>query len=211
MKRENVVIPNNHIAKLMYYLNSIHTCADLVISSRLLDFRNHSFLSEVERRDVVIYAHRYRPSVLNGILFFQVPSDSYLLPHSANNFLELDDATVISSFNLPSNVIIVDGAQHIVKRVMIYKFSWINDYFDVPYEHENWRIGLSPKPGKYVGTVTTTTNRRHGGDVPLWCIGGILCCFIFPPVGLCLLCVGACRAGEEAAAPPTSETTYVVY
>lgn len=61
-----------------------------------------------------------------------------------------------------------------------------------------------------------STQKPETADIPMWCIGGLLCCIIFPPVGLVLLAVGACRAGQEASkaqqeAKAANETTYVVY
>lgn len=139
------VIPSNHIARLMYYLHCIRNCVDLEVSSRLIDFRNHHLLTELEKRDVVATAHRFRPRVLQNVIFFEVSDDNYLLPKSANSFLAFDDPVVIGSFNLASNAITVDGVQQIIKRIMIYKYAWVHDYFEIPFAEEKWRIGLAPR------------------------------------------------------------------
>lgn len=209
---DTTVIPNDNTARLMYYLHCVKNCVDVDISSRLVDYKNFRLLSDIERRDVVIYAHRFRPGVLRKVIFFEVEEDNYLLPNATNNFLAFDDPVVIGSFNLTSNVILVDGVQFIIKRVMIFKYSWLHDYFVVPFSDEKWRIGLAPKPTYLVG-VTSKNHPSDAADVPLWCISGVLCCFVFPPLGLALLAVGACRAGQESARPKQSEktTTYVVY
>lgn len=146
MRTNTTVVPNDSIARLMYYLNSVHNCVDIVISDRLLNFRNYYDLTEIEKRDVVAYAHRYRPSALRDVIFFEVEERSYLLPDTSNNFLALDDPVVIGSFNLSSNVILVDGVQSIIRRVMIFKHTWLTSYFTVPFEDEKWRIGLGPQP-----------------------------------------------------------------
>lgn len=139
-------IPSNHMARLMYYLHCVKNCVDLDIGSRLIDYKNHRLLTEIERRDVLIYAHRFRPGVLRKVIFFEVEVDNYLLPNSTNTFLAFDDPVVIGSFNLTSNLILVDGVQFIIKRVMVFKYSWLHDYFIVPFSEEKWRIGLAPKP-----------------------------------------------------------------
>jgi len=204
------VIPNHPTAKLMYYLHCVRNCVDLEISSRLVDFKNYYLLTELERRDVVAFAHRFRPRVLCNVIFFEVSDDSYLLPKSSNNFLAFDDPVVIGSFKLASNPITVDGVQQIIKRIMLFKYGWVHDYFEVPFGEEKWRIGLAPRRMYFV-------SRNHDPvsaiDVPVWCAGGIIVCFIFPPVGLALIAVGACRAGCELARcdEPATTTTYVVY
>ena len=139
------VVPNNYIARLMYYLHCVRNCVDLEITSRLVDFRNYHLLTELEKRDVVAYAHRFRPRVLRNVIFFEVSDNNYLLPKSSNNFLAFDDPVVIGSFNLASNAITVDGVQQIIKRIMIYKYGWLHDYFEQPFSEEKWRIGLSPR------------------------------------------------------------------
>ena len=141
----SAVIPHNHIARLMYYMHCVRNCVDIEISSRLVDFRNYHLLTEVEKRDVVAYVHRFHPRVLGNVIFFAVSDDNYLLPKSTNNFLAFDDPEVIGSFNLPSNVVSVDGVQHVIQRIMIYKYSWLHDYFETPFNEEKWRIGLSPR------------------------------------------------------------------
>lgn len=141
-----IVIPDNAIAKLMYYLHCVNNCAPLLISPRLLDYQNYLTLNDVEKRDVVIFAHRYRPVVVRNVLFYEVDDQNYLLPHISNKFLELTDPVVIQSFNLPGKMIIVDGVASTISRVMIHKFVWGIEYFEQPYSQENWRIGISPRP-----------------------------------------------------------------
>lgn len=146
MKRNAIVVPNDSIAKLMYYLNSVHNCVDIVVSDRLLNFRNYYNLTEQEKRELLTLVDRYRPSALRDIIFFEVEDSSYLLPETSNNFLALDDPVVIGSFNLSSNVILVDGIQSVIRRVMIFKHSWQINYFNIPFDEEKWRIGLATPP-----------------------------------------------------------------
>lgn len=153
MHSHTTVVPDDSIARLMYYLNSVHNCVDIAISDRLLNFRSYYDLTELERREVVTYAHRYRPDALRDIIFFEVEERSYLLPDTSNNFLALDDPVVIGSFNLASNVIMVDGVQSIIRRVMIFKRVWLTSYYNVPFEDEKWRIGLGPQPVSYLSSL----------------------------------------------------------
>jgi hypothetical protein len=87
-------IPNHPIAKLMYYLHCVKNCTDLNVSTKLTDYKNFDHLNDEELRDVVIYAHRYRPRVLRNLLFFEVDAQNYLLPQSYNIFLNIDDPEV---------------------------------------------------------------------------------------------------------------------
>lgn len=143
---DTTVVPAFSMAKLMYYLRCIKTCVDLEIGSRLIDYMNHQLLTELERRDVVVFAHRYRPGVLRNVVLFEVDDHSPLLPRSANTFLAVDDPMVAEHFTPASNDISVDGVEYPIKKLLIFKYSWLHDYFSVPFSEENWRIGLSPKP-----------------------------------------------------------------
>lgn len=65
-----------------------------------------------------------------------------------------------------------------------------------------------------MGVTSKSSHPSDAADVPLWCISGVLCCFVFPPVGLVLLAIGACRAGQEGARAHNDAertTTYVMY
>lgn len=139
-------IPADNIARLMYYLHCVKLCADFDFNSRLVDFTNHRLLTESEKRDVVITAHRFRPAVLRNVLFFEVDYQNYLLSGTSNNFLDFSDPVVIGSFNLYSNAVTVDGVQYIIGKVMLYKHSWMDDYYFIPFEEEKWRIGLDSSP-----------------------------------------------------------------
>jgi len=201
----------------MYYLNCLKNCVDLELSHRLTDYKNHFLLNEEEKRDIVVLAHRYRPRVMRNIIFFEVDDQSYMLPHTSNNFLEFNDPVVIASFNMPSNVVVVDGVSSIIRRVMIYKYTWMHDYFEVPYEREKWRIGLAAEPRGPRRRYFVSYPRHSamdGVDIPLWCGTGIILCFIFPPVGIALIAVGACRTGCEVircAEDDRVRETYIVY
>lgn len=147
---DTTVVPAFSMAKLMYYLRCVKTCVDLEISSRLIDYRNHQILTELEKRDVVTFAHRYRPDVLRNLIFFEVDERSSLLPSSANNFLSVDDPVVAEHFTLACNEITVDGVEYPIKKLLVFKYCWLHDFFSVPFAEENWRIGLSPKPVSYL-------------------------------------------------------------
>jgi len=212
MRSTPISIPEDNIAKLMYYINAVHNCVDIKISDRLMSYRNVDDLTEQDKRDVVAFVHRYRPSALRNVIFFEVDDRSYMLPTTTNNFLDFQDPVVIGSFNLPSNLVMVDGVQHIIRRVMIFKRVWMSDFFIEPFEAEKWRINLAPRPKTI---VKKTRHQSHAGnDVAYWLIGGVFCCLILPPVGLALCCVACCRYAQEQRTrkQDAQETTaYVVY
>jgi hypothetical protein len=213
-----ISIPEDNIAKLMYFLNAVHNCVDVAFDDRLINYRYYYDLSDEERREVVTFAHRYRPAALRNVIFYEVDDTSYMLTTTSNRFLELNDPVVIGSFNLPSNVVLVDGVQHVIRRVMIYKRVWAREFFMDPFEGEKWRIGLGPKPLAVVRTTTTRRPSHSGADVPYWLMGGVVCCLVLPPVGLALCCVACCKYMTEKSRrkrreqqPSVETTAYVVY
>lgn len=139
-------VPNNYIARLMYYLQCVKNCVDINISPRLLHYEDFHVLADHEKRDVVQWAHRFRPGALRNTIFFEVANDNYMVRETANTFLLFDDPVVIGSFHLASNAITVDGVRTVIRKVMVYKHAWLVDYFLTPFTEEKWRIGLGDKP-----------------------------------------------------------------
>ncbi len=71
-------VPNNSLARLMYYLKCVRSCLpSLDIPDRLCNYNNYFYMSNDDSKTVVAYAVLLSPDVLNNEVFFPV-SDSYM-------------------------------------------------------------------------------------------------------------------------------------
>ena len=85
---DKVNVPNNPIAKLMYYLSCVFSVIEYK-GNRLTDFQNYYRLSKEEKDAVYDLAILFKPSIfLNERIFIR---DQKLLLDSDNQFYQIKD------------------------------------------------------------------------------------------------------------------------
>lgn len=68
-----VTVPDNNIARLMYYLHCVNSCIPgFEIPERLRRYQNYYLLSDDDRANVVAHALLLKPEILNNEVFFLV-------------------------------------------------------------------------------------------------------------------------------------------
>ena len=86
-------IPNNAIAKLMYYLHCVTSVIDIIIDPVLTDYQNYDELTWEQLKEVHNIATKYSPDIFQSHKIFIVDRD--LLNNSSNNeFYEITDETI---------------------------------------------------------------------------------------------------------------------
>jgi hypothetical protein len=113
-------VPNNDIARLMYYLNcACHTVEynDRNIS-RYRNYNNWSLLSDEEIRLLITLCYIFSPELFNNKVFFQSDDDQSLAVQS----------------------IVVAGRICRVYRKMTYNKSWIEDNYFNPIRNLDQRL-----------------------------------------------------------------------
>jgi hypothetical protein len=123
----SVTVPNNDIARLMYYLNCVNVCLRIdELDSSLLDYANHWRLSPARRQAVVQIALILSPDELLDKVFFR-DDDGDITDDSANEFC---DVTVACDLIQIDSSAIIAGTVQNVRKVMFFKTSWLrNNYF----------------------------------------------------------------------------------
>lgn len=135
-----VTVPDNSIARLMYYLNCCNSCLD-VLESKLTQYRNYSYLSVDEKAAVVALSAILSPDELLNNCFIPVESGNPILRGSSNKFFELETATsVLGGTVRPSGVVMMEGKRVQVNKFMIVTRSWLESYFITPFQQESWRL-----------------------------------------------------------------------
>ncbi|CAF1553054.1 unnamed protein product [Didymodactylos carnosus] len=125
---QTVNVPNNSIAKCMYYLDVVCTLLEYDESNldRLRDFRNYHRLTDDEIRLLFIGCVALSPDLLIDKCMFE---DAEACGNSLNRIYELSH--VQRNF-LVANSIFVAGRNRRVKKIMAYKPEWIKTFYYNP-------------------------------------------------------------------------------
>jgi hypothetical protein len=121
-----VEVPNNDIARIMYYIDCVCTVIDYNDGDirRYRNYSNWANMSDEEDRLIFILALALSPDELENKAFFNSPQ---LCPNSTNQFYEIGQ--VRKQFVIVQSIII-GGQQRQVKKIMAYKPSWMqNNYY----------------------------------------------------------------------------------
>jgi hypothetical protein len=121
-------IPNNDIAKIMYYIDCVCTVIDYNDRNiqRYRNYSNWANMSDEEDRLIFILALALSPDELEDKAFFNAPR---LCPDATNQFYEIGQ--VRKQFVVVRSIII-GGQERQVKKVMAYKPSWMQQYYYQP-------------------------------------------------------------------------------
>ncbi|CAF2952854.1 unnamed protein product [Rotaria sp. Silwood2] len=134
----SVTVPNNDVAKLMYYLNCVCfsiDCNDDPDIRRLTNYSNWSSLSVDEQKKLLVLCYALSPDVFENKVFFQ--SDA-LCQNSSNKFYEISQ---VRHQVLAVSSIVVAGRARQVNKIMTYKMSWMRSYYLDPMQGLARRLG----------------------------------------------------------------------
>lgn len=146
-----VTVPDNDIARLMYYLNCVFYTIEYDDQDvrKYRDYQRWSMLSHAEQRVVWFLALTFSPDEFDGKVFFQ--SDA-LCKDLGNQFYEFSE---VSNQLLAVQSILIAGQTRRVKKIMTYKMTWIQSFFLEPIK----RLApyLSPQAQRPVTARRPTT------------------------------------------------------
>jgi hypothetical protein len=147
-------VPNNDVARLMYYLNCVCTaidCKDDENIQRFISYQNWPRLSNDERKVLVDLCYTISPGVLNNKVFFQ---DDVLCVNFSNEFYEISK---VRNQLLAVESIIIAGRTRQVNKIMVYKQEWMQHYYIGPMQR------LTARPNNR--TSSTVTHTRYNNTV----------------------------------------------
>ena len=129
-----IIVPNNKLAKLMYYLDCVFTIVKYDVEEKYYNYNNFSVLTKDEENIVLQLAEFFNPSNMLKLSLFIL--DHNLLPNEKENeFFEITDKNI--GVNINSEVVL-EGRILKVQKVMVYKQSWMNKYyFDPIHEYQS--------------------------------------------------------------------------
>jgi Zinc finger, ZZ type len=124
-----VVVPDDDVARLMYYLHCVTVSLGLdILEDDLVDYKNYRWLSHVRTELVFKSALWFSPDEFIDKLIFR-DDDQIVTRTSSNKFCEVSVACDIVS--LQRDVIIAGQVQNVTK-VMFFKSSWLKTYYTHP-------------------------------------------------------------------------------
>jgi len=167
-----VTVPDNKLAKLMYYLACVFKVIQYDHNSRFTDFQNYNLLSNEEEQTVLGLVALFNPKIMVDLSIFIVSSN--LVPHDKpNEFYEITDDKIKVHVN---SEVVIGGNVIKVLKVMACTKDWINRYYFNPASsYSKLRI---TSVSNYI-TYRTTNNNNNNNRIPHPCTR---CC----NVGFCL-------------------------
>ncbi len=156
---QTVTIPENHRARLMFYLHCVATTLRMdndPVFRRFTDFTSHHQLGPEETEALIKLALIFHPNELIGKVFFE--SEELRLLDRQNKFYELEEVTSMLAVN---RSVLVGGQLKEVAKIMMFRKRWMEKYYVEPLR---FMLGKAA--------------REAEEDEGSYCIPIVLCCAI---------------------------------
>lgn len=142
-----VQVPNNNIARLMYYLNCICVVIDYDRNLTLTDYQHYYKLNRVELKTLYDLVNLFDPKIFINAGIFII--DSNLLPNDlSNQFYKITDEKI--GFHVNENVLI-GGKDVKVLNVMACDWNWLSENYYTPLKKINRYV-----PGQQISPLVDT-------------------------------------------------------
>ena len=152
---QETTVPNNDLAKLMYYLDCITTVIEYDDYNILTDYKHYYNLTLDQKKEVYKLAILFNPKIFTDAGVFIVNSD---LLHAgwSNKFYKLTDET----FGIHVNQELMIGGRSVrVLKFMVCDSSWLKIHYHDPLERLIIEIERRLCPGQsYSAIVNTETS-----------------------------------------------------
>ena len=131
---QKIDIPDNKLAKLMYYLQCVFTVIESDAETRYTNYNNYYLLSKLEEQTVLGLVSTFNPTLMIELNLFKIEPD-FVPIGKENEFYDISDEKFEGK--IKSEVTIAEAPRKVLK-VMACKQSWINKYYEEPLkEFEN--------------------------------------------------------------------------
>ena len=148
-----VKVPDNDIAKLMYYLSCVHTVVNYDTKDMYTDYEHYYLLTGPERIELLALVTLFNPKIFVDADIFIV--DDNLVPEGMNNeFYEIKDHRI--AFHVEEGIMI--GGKYVkVLKIMACRTNWLYNNFINPLDNFT---KSQPKPEPE--PISTPPLRRKG-------------------------------------------------
>ena len=144
-----VTVPNNSIAKLMYYLSVVLNVIQYnEYNKKFVDYEKYYNLSDEEKNKIIEFANLLKPKIFIDAHIL-IPNSNLVPEGKSNQFYKITDDIIGFHAN---KEILIGGRIVKILKVMAFKSNWLNDYYYYPLqqirESRNRRI-LNPDNNNY--------------------------------------------------------------
>ena len=183
-----MTVPDNDIARLMYYLNCVCTtinCNREQDIQRFTSYNNWFYLSIEEQKALVVLCYKFNSDEFNNQVFSH---SDVLCGDILNQFCEIDQ---VSRQVLAAESIVIAGQRCEDNEIMTYTMQWMRTYYVDPMRRLVARLNV---PSQYPALTYTITSKpiytllavrqRFRGTDSRKCTTGLVCCALW-----CFLCI----------------------
>ena len=126
-----VTVPDNNLARLMYYLNCVFSVIQYDQNNKISDYQRYYNLNEEEKALVYTLAILFNPKIFISAGVFIV-NPELLSDNNANEFFKITDERIGVHVN---QEIMIGGRAIKVLKIMVCNFSWIERYYFSPLKN----------------------------------------------------------------------------
>lgn len=182
-------VPENDVAKLMYYLNCVFTAIQVEQNSdiqRFTNYNNWSYLSFDEQNALIYLCYKFSPDILEDKVFFE---NADLCRNSRNEFIEISE---VRQQLLAANSILIAGQTHEVNKIMVYKREWMDTFYWYPMRGLVRKLDSSQPPAITHTSPSTPSHTSNYRSAPIVhqrsrkrscydkpCVAGFCCGLVF--------------------------------
>ena len=154
---QTVTVPDNSLARLMYYLDCVFTVIQYDQSSRLTDYQRYYLLSKEEEQTVLGLVALFNPKVMSDLSLFIVSRN--LVPYgSSNEFYQITDDRIGVHVN---SEVVIGGRVVKVLKIMACTEDWIYRNYINPAESYTKPQLTSGSNYNYSSNYNTTNNNNN--------------------------------------------------
>ena len=131
-----VNVPNDPVARLMYYMKSVASVLTIANFEedidRLTDYDNYHNISVSDVDKLLVLCQKYQPQVLENRCFF---NNEVLCRDAGNTFYEISEAkTEIAALDTSSTSLVVGEMSLTITEIMVYVPSWMDRNYHKPMQ-----------------------------------------------------------------------------
>jgi len=123
------IVPDNDIARLMYYLNYVTSAVGLhILQDDLIAYRQYQHLSNIRSSHVIQATNKYGPNEFIGKVI-SCDNDNNVTKNSGNKFVTIGSASAIVSVD---KELTISRRTWTAKNVMFFKSAWLARFYTEP-------------------------------------------------------------------------------
>ena len=123
-----IMVPDNKLAKLMYYLDCVIKLVDFDLEKRYYNYNNYYLITKEEEQTILKMLSLFNPSIMENLSLFVV-NPSLIPVGKENEFYDINN-----NFMKIQSQVYISGRTLRVKGFMACNRAWIGKYYYTPIQ-----------------------------------------------------------------------------